>query len=94
MSAEAHEKTALETVDEARARQLADEYGLPPLEVNAALYGETLKYARSVLNWIDREETKLTHAHGLIAGRKLYEPVRMLKSYARKYKTGLYRSAA
>jgi hypothetical protein len=75
-------------VDEAEARKLAEKHGLPEIEIDAALYGESVELAESILSWIDAEEDKLTKAHGLIAGRKLYKPVRMLRSYARKYGTG------
>lgn len=80
------------TVDEAEARRLAEAHGLPEIEVDAALLGETVEYAERVLDWIDREEARLVRTHGLIAGRKRYKPLRMLKSYARKYRTGRYRS--
>lgn len=85
--------TTRAVVDEAEARRLADEHGLPELEIDAALYGESVELAESVLSWIDDEEGKLTKAHGLIEGRKRYRPVRMLKSYARRHQTGRYRHA-
>jgi hypothetical protein len=81
-------------VDEAEAHRLAAEHGLPPLEVDAALFGETVDHAESVLRWIDAEEGKLVRAHVLLAGRKLYKPMRMLKDYARKHRTGRYRNGA
>lgn len=83
---------ALPVVDEAEARRLAETHNMPPLEVDAALFGESTELAESVLRWIDDEESKLTKAHGLIEGRKRYRPVRMLKNYARKYQTGRYRN--
>ena len=44
--------------------------------------------AESVLDWIDREEPELVKAHGLLEGRRLYRPVKMLRNYCRKYQTG------
>lgn len=84
---------AAPAVDEEAARKLADQHGLPEIEVDAALYGEDLRLAESVLSWIDAEEGKLVREHGLIEGRKRYRPVRMLKSYARKYGTGRRRAS-
>lgn len=78
-------------VDDREALRLAEEHGLPPIEVDAALFGESVEHAESVLCWIDREESKLTTEHGLLEGRRRYRPVRMLRSYARKYRTGRYR---
>lgn len=80
-------------VDEAEARRLAEAHGLPEIELDAAFFGETVEYAEKILGWIGREETRLVRTHGLIAGRKRYKPLRMLKSYARKYRTGRYRSS-
>ncbi len=80
-------------VGEAEARKLAEEHGLPEIEIDAALYGESVELAESILSWIDAEEAKLTKAQGLIQGRKLYKPVRMLRNYARKYGTGRRRNS-
>jgi hypothetical protein len=85
------EQTAPHTtrlVDEAEAYRLAETHNMPPLEVDAALFGESVAYAESVLSWIDGEEGKLVKAYGLLEGRARYKPVRMLKNYARKYATG------
>lgn len=88
------EQSTTVVVDEAEAYRLAEAHNMPPLEVDAALFGESTELAESVLHWIDEEEGKLTKAHGLIEGRKRYRPVRMLKNYARKHQTGRHRRTA
>ena len=75
-------------VDEAEANRLAQEHNLPPIEVDAALYGVPLETAHSVLRWVDEEEKRLTRAHGLLKGRQLYRPVKMLRSWSKKHGTG------
>lgn len=75
-------------VDQAEARRLAEVHGLPEIEIDAALHGESMELAESVLSWIDAEEKKLVRAYGLLEGRARYKPVRMLKDYARKHGTG------
>lgn len=75
-------------VDEVQVRRLAEAHGLPEIEVDAALFGEPVQTAESVLAWIDAEEKKLVRAYGLLEGRARYKPLRMLKNYARKYGTG------
>lgn len=82
--------TTARVVDEAVAASLAEEHGLPEIEVEAAFVGERVELAESILSWIDQEEGKLTRRFGLLEGRKRYAPLRMLKSYARKYETGRY----
>ena len=82
--------TTARVVDEAVAASLAEEHGLPEIEVEAAFAGERVELAESILSWIDQEEGKLTRRFGLLEGRKRYAPLRMLKSYARKYETGRY----
>lgn len=84
-------RTTAYVVNEAEAARLAKAHGLPEIEVEAAFAGERVELAESVLGWIDDEERKLTATFGLIEGRKRYKPLRMLKSYARKYRTGRYR---
>lgn len=81
-------QTATPVVDEAEAYRLAEAHNMPPLEVDAALFGECTELAESVLSWIDQEEGKLVKAYGLLEGRKRYKPVRMLKNYSRKHATG------
>ena len=80
--------TAMRVVDEAEAYRLAEAHNMPPLEVDAAFFGERVDLAESVLDWIDREESELVKAHGLLEGRRRYKPVRMLRNYCRKYQTG------
>jgi hypothetical protein len=75
-------------VDEVEARRLAEVRGLPEIELDAALYGESMDLVESVLSWIDDEEKRLIRAYGLLEGRARYKPVRMLKDYARKHGTG------
>lgn len=75
-------------VDEEQARRLAEKHNLPPIEVDAALYGVDLQRAESVLQWIEQEEGRLTKEHGLLAGRRLYKPVKMLRSWSRKRGAG------
>lgn len=77
-------------VDEQEAYRLAEAHGLPPIEVDAALFGESVELAQSVLLWLDREESNLIHTYGLLEGKARYSPLRMLKNYARKYQTGRY----
>jgi hypothetical protein len=84
---------AARVVDEEEAYRLAEAHNMPPLEVDAALYGESVEHAESVLSWIDEEERKLVKAHGLLQGRARYKPVRMLKDYSRKYGTGRRRAS-
>lgn len=81
---------ATRVVDEAEAARLADEHGLPEIEVEAAFAGEGVDHAESILSWIDDEEGRLTRRFGLLEGRRRYRPLRMLKNYARKYQTGRY----
>lgn len=75
-------------VDEQTAYRLAEEHNLPPIEVDAALHGVPLQTAKGVLKWVDEEEHRLTRAHGLIRGRRLYRPVKMLRNWSRKHRTG------
>ena len=93
MSAQ-QQQTAPRVVDEQEAYRLAEAHNMPPLEVDAALYGESVNVAESVLDWIDREESKLVKAHGLLEGRRRYQPVKMLRNYCRKYRTGRRRSSS
>lgn len=79
-------------VDEDKAHELAEAHGLPPIEVDAALFGEDLSLAEAVLTWIDDEEWRLRAAHGLLEGRKRYQPSRMLRNYARKNRTGRWKT--
>ena len=83
----------VERVDEAEARRLAEAHNMPPLEVDAALFGESVEHAQRILDWVDAEEGKLVKAHGLLEGRRRYKPVRMLNNYARKYGTGRRRTS-
>lgn len=85
------EEATVAVVDDAEAARLAEAHGLPAIEVEAAFAGERVELAESVLSWIDAEEGKLTRRYGLLEGRRRYRPLRMLKSYARKYRTGRYR---
>lgn len=75
-------------VDEAEAHRLAEEHNLPPIEVDAALYGVDLRRAESVLRWVDKEEHRLTKVHGLLEGRRRYRPVAMLRSWSKRHGTG------
>ncbi|WP_047865468.1 hypothetical protein [Rubrobacter aplysinae] len=93
MSAEQTASQATHVVDEAEAYRLAEAHNMPPLEVDAALYGESVEHAESVLSWIDAEEGKLVKAYGLLEGRARYKPVKMLKDYSRKYVTGRRRTS-
>lgn len=87
------EHTAREhLVGDAEASRLAQAHGLPEIEVEAAFAGERVEEAEAILSWIDEEEGKLTHAYGLLEGRRRYKPLRMLKSYARKHGCGRYSS--
>lgn len=47
-------------VDERTAYRLAEEHNLPPIEVDAALYGELLATARGVLNWCSQRIKSFT----------------------------------
>lgn len=91
MNSETRPNTDL--VDEARTRELADEYNLPVIELDAALFGETVQTAHGVLDWIDREERVLTARHGLLQGRRRYKPVKMLRNWAAKHGTGRRKTA-
>lgn len=82
----------METVDEQKACELAEEYRMPFVEIETAFAGESVERARGVLDWIEYEEWRLREAHGVIEGRKRYRPLRMLKSWARKYGAGRYAS--
>ena len=93
MSAEQTASQDMRVVDEAEAYRLAEAHNMPPLEVDAALYGESVAHAESVLSWIDEEEGKLVKAYGLLEGRARYKPVKMLKNYSRKYTTGRRRAS-
>ena len=75
-------------VDEAEAHRLAEEHNLPPIEVDAALYGVPLEKAHSVLRWVEEEEGRLTKEYGLMNGRQLYRPVKMLRSWSKRHGTG------
>lgn len=86
-------ETATRLVDEQEAHRLAEAHNMPPVEVDAALYGESVDFAESVLEWIDREESKLVKTFGLIDGRRRYQPVKILRDYCRKYGTGRRRSS-
>ena len=92
MSAQ-QQPTMARVVDELEAYRIAEAHNMPPLEVDAALHGESVDLAESVLDWIDREESKLVKAYGLLEGRRRYQPVKMLRNYCRKYQTGRRRSS-
>lgn len=79
-------------VDEQIAYRLAEEHNLPPIEVDAALYGLPVSRAKSILKWVDEEEYRLTRAHGLIEGRKLYRPLKMLRHWSKKHGAGRHAS--
>lgn len=80
-------------VDSEGARLLAEQYNLPPIEVDAALFGESTETAHAILGWIDRQERVLTDRHGLLEGRRRYRPVRMLRNWARKHEAGRRRNS-
>lgn len=82
----------VDLVDDTSCRELAEAYGLPLIELDAALHGETLDRAHRVLGWIDREERLLTARYGILEGRRRYRPVNMLKNYAKKHGTGRRRT--
>lgn len=85
------EHTAKEhLVGDAEATRLAQAHGLPEIEVEAAFAGERVEEAEAILSWIDEEEGKLTHAYGLLEGRRRYKPLQMLKNYARRHEYGRY----
>ena len=88
MTGEHAPRSVSKLVDEDEAQRLAEEHNLPPIEVEAALYGVPLEKAHSVLRWVDEEEKRLTRAHGLLKGRQLYRPVKMLRSWSKKHGAG------
>lgn len=75
-------------VDEQTAYRLAEEHNLPPIEVDAALHGVPVQKAEQILKWVDEEEHRLTRKHGLIEGRRIYRPVKMLRAWSHKHGAG------